>query len=105
MTGVQTCALPISIDLYPEYTGTALTAVLKQQAVKDAKAALERVREGYRPWGIEWLPPLGFNNSFAMVVRAESAREKACELSARRRGAPGRGTLAWDMSSPSGPTA
>jgi glycine betaine/choline ABC-type transport system substrate-binding protein len=65
-----------SIDLYPEYTGTALTAVLKQPAVKDAKAALERVREGYRPWGIEWLAPLGFNNSFAMVVRADSAREQ-----------------------------
>ena len=65
-----------SIDLYPEYTGTALTAVLKQAAVKDAKAALERVREGYRPWGIEWLPPLGFNNSFAMVVRTGSAREQ-----------------------------
>jgi glycine betaine/choline ABC-type transport system substrate-binding protein len=65
-----------SIDLYPEYTGTALTAVLKQPAVKDAKAALERVREGYRSWGIEWLPPLGFNNSFAMVVRADSAREQ-----------------------------
>jgi len=65
-----------SIDLYPEYTGTALTAVLKQPAVKDAKVALDLVREGYRPWGIEWLPPLGFNNSFAMVVRAATAREQ-----------------------------
>jgi len=65
-----------SIDLYPEYTGTALTAVLKQPAVKDAKAALERVREGYRPWRMEWFPPLGFNNSFAMVVRGDSAREQ-----------------------------
>jgi glycine betaine/choline ABC-type transport system substrate-binding protein len=65
-----------SIDLYPEYTGTALTAVLKQAAVRDAKAALDRVREGYQPWGLEWLPPLGFNNSFAMVVRAGSAREQ-----------------------------
>ena len=65
-----------SIDLYPEYTGTALTAVLKQAAVKNPKAALERVREGYRPWGIEWLPPLGFNNSFAMVISADSAREQ-----------------------------
>ena len=60
MTGVQTCALPI----------------LKQPAVKDAKTALARVREGYRPWGIEWLAPLGFNNSFAMVVRGDSAREQ-----------------------------
>jgi len=66
-----------SIDLYPEYTGTALTAVLKQAAVKDPEAALDRVREGYREWGLEWLPPLGFNNSFAMVVLAASAREQA----------------------------
>jgi glycine betaine/choline ABC-type transport system substrate-binding protein len=65
-----------SIDLYPEYTGTALTAVLKQPAVKDAKAALADVRKGYQPWGLEWLPPLGFNNSFAMVIRADAAREQ-----------------------------
>jgi osmoprotectant transport system substrate-binding protein len=65
-----------SIDLYPEYTGTALTAVLKQPAVKDPKAALAGVRKGYQPWGLEWLPPLGFNNSFAMVVRADAAREQ-----------------------------
>jgi glycine betaine/choline ABC-type transport system substrate-binding protein len=63
-----------SIDVYPEYTGTALTAVLKQPAVKDARAAFDRVAAGYRQWGIEWLAPLGFNNSFAMVVRTEDAR-------------------------------
>lgn len=62
-----------SIDLYPEYTGTALTAVLKQPIVKDAKAAFATVSQGYRQWGIEWLPPLGFNDSFAMVVRTETA--------------------------------
>jgi len=65
-----------SIDLYPEYTGTALTAVLKRPAVRDASAALEAVRGGYRPWRLEWLPPLGFDNTFAMVVRASSAREQ-----------------------------
>jgi len=65
-----------SIDLYPEYTGTALTAVLKRPAVRDASAAFEAVREGYRPWHLEWLPPLGFDNTFAMVVRASSAREQ-----------------------------
>jgi osmoprotectant transport system substrate-binding protein len=63
-----------SIDLYPEYTGTALTAVLKEPIIRDAKTAFERVREGYLPWGIEWLPPFGFNDSFAMVVRTETAR-------------------------------
>lgn len=65
-----------SIDMYPEYTGTALTVILKQPAAKDPKAAFERVREGYRPWGIDWLLPLGFNNSFAMVVRTDAAREQ-----------------------------
>jgi len=62
------------IDLYPEYTGTALTAVLKQPIVKDSKTAFDKVAEGYRAWGIEWLPPFGFNNSFAMVVGTEVAR-------------------------------
>lgn len=63
-----------SIDVYPEYTGTALTAVLKKPAVKDAHDAFTQVAAGYQQWGIEWLPPLGFNNSFAMVVRTEDAR-------------------------------
>lgn len=62
------------IDLYPEYTGTALTAILKQPVVKDAKTAFENVSRGYRQWGIDWLAPLGFNNSFAMVIRTEDAR-------------------------------
>jgi len=81
-----------SIDLYPEYTGTALTAVLKQPPVNDAKAAFEGVRKGYRPWGLEWLPPLGFNNSFAMVVRRDSAREQGLRTlsDAARRPAPWR---------------
>jgi glycine betaine/choline ABC-type transport system substrate-binding protein len=63
------------IDLYPEYTGTALTAVLKQPPVTDRAAALEQVRSAYRrQWGLEWLTPLGFNDTFAMIVRGETAR-------------------------------
>jgi glycine betaine/choline ABC-type transport system substrate-binding protein len=65
-----------SIDLYPEYTGTALTAVLKQPIIRDAKTAFATVSQGYRQWGIEWLRPLGFNDSFAMVVRSAAAREQ-----------------------------
>ena len=62
-----------SIDLYPEYTGTALTAVLKQSPTTDAKAVLERVRAEYqRQWNLTWLPPLGFENTFAMVVRKDA---------------------------------
>lgn len=65
-----------SIDLYPEYTGTALTAILKQPIVRDAKTAFAEVSQGYRRWGLDWLPPLGFNDSFAMVVRSATAREQ-----------------------------
>ena len=57
------------IDLYPEYTGTALTAVLKLPVSRDAAAVADTVRGEYRSrWNIEWLPSLGFNNTFAMVV-------------------------------------
>lgn len=63
------------IDLYPEYTGTALTAVLKQAPGTDRGAVLEQVREAYRrQWNLEWLAPLGFNNTFAMMVRGDAAR-------------------------------
>src|SRR3954447_7923084 len=63
------------IDLYPEYTGTALTAVLKQPPVTDPAAALEQTRAAYRQqWRLEWLKPLGFNDTFAMIVRGDTAR-------------------------------
>jgi osmoprotectant transport system substrate-binding protein len=64
------------LDLYPEYTGTALTAVLKQPVAKDSKTVLAQVRDGYRPWRLVWLDPLGFNNTFAMVVRTDAARQQ-----------------------------
>jgi len=64
-----------SIDLYPEYTGTALMAVLKRPPEKNAAAVLDEVREAYRTrWKLDWLDPLGFNNTFAMIVRGETAR-------------------------------
>ncbi|MBZ5624401.1 MAG: ABC transporter substrate-binding protein [Acidobacteriia bacterium] len=64
-----------AIDLYPEYTGTALTAVLKQPPLPDAGAVLEAVRVAYqRQWKLRWLAPLGFNNTFAMIVRGDTAR-------------------------------
>jgi glycine betaine/choline ABC-type transport system substrate-binding protein len=64
------------IDVYPEYTGTALTAVLKQKPMKDAAAVLAAVRAGYRQWNLEWLDPLGFENTFAMVIRQEDAQAR-----------------------------
>lgn len=64
-----------SIDLYPEYTGTALTAVLKQPVDSDPAVVLKRVRDAYQPFRLEWLRPLGFDNTFAMVVGAATARQ------------------------------
>lgn len=56
------------IDLYPEYTGTALTAILKQSIDTDTASVLAKVRAGYAPLDIDWLDPLGVDNSFAMVI-------------------------------------
>jgi osmoprotectant transport system substrate-binding protein len=64
------------IDIYPEYTGTALTAVLKLPPESDPAKALALVRDGYKKWGLEWMPPLGFNNTFAMVIRKADADER-----------------------------
>jgi osmoprotectant transport system substrate-binding protein len=63
------------IDVYVEYTGTALTAVLKEPAVADPRAAYEVVRSRYASqFDLEVGPPLGFENTFAIVVRGEDAR-------------------------------
>ena len=65
------------IDLYPEYTGTALTAILKQAAANDPAGVLRQVRAEYaRQFQIDWLDPLGIDNTFAMVVRGAEAREQ-----------------------------
>jgi glycine betaine/choline ABC-type transport system substrate-binding protein len=65
------------IDVYPEYTGTALTAILKDPPDSDPAKVLSTVREGYKQWGLQWLPPLGFNNTFAMVIRKEDAVQRS----------------------------
>jgi osmoprotectant transport system substrate-binding protein len=62
------------IDVYPEYTGTALTTVLKQQPIKDPARVLEAVRRGYDQWHLQWLDPLGFENTFAMAIQKADSR-------------------------------
>ena len=61
------------IDAYVEYTGTALAAILKQPIVKDPETAFVAVRDAYSRAGLSVLPPLGFNNTFAIVVRRADA--------------------------------
>ena len=65
-----------AVDLYPEYTGTALTEILRQPVQKDARAVFVTVQQGYRKLGLSLLPPLGFNNTFAMVVRMDLAQKE-----------------------------
>ena len=62
------------IDLYPEYTGTALMAILKLPPATDPAAVFDRVRREYARLGLTWMAPLGFDNGFAMVVRGAEAR-------------------------------
>lgn len=63
------------LDLYPEYTGTAFTAILKRKPVSDPAAVREDVSRAYRErWNLVWAPPLGFENTFALVMRGEDAR-------------------------------
>jgi osmoprotectant transport system substrate-binding protein len=63
------------IDAYVEYTGTALTAVLKQPLDRDPAHVLQTVRSLYKSrYNIVVAPPLGFENTFAMVIRGDDAR-------------------------------
>jgi osmoprotectant transport system substrate-binding protein len=58
-----------------EYTGTALTAILHDPIQSDPSAVFSRVKNEYRQrFGLEVMPSLGFNNTFAIVVRGEDAR-------------------------------
>jgi len=63
------------LDLYVEYTGTALTAVLNETPKGDSKAVYDRVRELYvQRFNFDVTDPLGFENTFAMVVRGDDAQ-------------------------------
>lgn len=65
-----------AIDAYVEYSGTALTAILKQPTLNDRARVNESVRAAYDQRGLRWSPALGFNNTFAMIVRKSSADQQ-----------------------------
>ncbi|HEU5400718.1 MAG TPA: glycine betaine ABC transporter substrate-binding protein [Terriglobales bacterium] len=72
----QQAILAGRIDMYVEYTGTALTAILKQPPQSDRAKVFDIVKSLYRQkFGLDVLPSLGFDNSFAMVMRAEEAHQ------------------------------
>ena len=65
-----------AIDIYPEYTGTALAAILGEEAQADADAVYRRVAGTFRErWDARWLAPLGFENTYAIAVRRETAEQ------------------------------
>lgn len=64
------------LDLYVEYTGTALTAVLGEKPEGDSGTTYRHVKEQYaQRFGLEVTEPLGFENTFAMVIRGEDAEK------------------------------
>jgi osmoprotectant transport system permease protein len=63
------------IDLYVEYTGTGLLNVLRYEVVHNPAQAYRVVARSYRDrFDLHWLPPMGFNNTYAIAVRGEDAR-------------------------------
>ncbi|HKR01682.1 MAG TPA: ABC transporter permease/substrate-binding protein [Pyrinomonadaceae bacterium] len=63
------------IDCYPEYTGTSYMAILKHPLNTDARTVYETVRRDYEEkFDVETSPPLGFSNTFAILVRGDDAR-------------------------------
>jgi osmoprotectant transport system permease protein len=67
-----------AIDVYPEYTGTGLIAVLRDSATADMRADSRLLfahvaRRFFSQYGVQWLPPLGFSNGYAIAVRRETA--------------------------------
>ena len=72
----QQALLAGRIDIYPEYTGTALTAILKQKVSGDPAQVYGQVKSQYESrFGLTLGPPFGFNDTFAMEMRGEDARK------------------------------
>jgi osmoprotectant transport system permease protein len=85
-TAVQTGG----VDVYPEYTGTGLLAVLHEAPEPDPAHVFARVAgESLSRFGVRWLPPLGFENTYAIAVRRETAaKHSLATLSDLSRAAP-----------------
>jgi osmoprotectant transport system permease protein len=62
------------IDAYVEYSGTSLTAIFKLPPSRDANQVYTQIRDRYAALGVATLPRLGFDNTFAILVRADDAQ-------------------------------
>ncbi|MFM1651327.1 glycine betaine ABC transporter substrate-binding protein [Brevibacillus sp. B_LB10_24] len=61
------------IDMYPEYTGTGILAILKLPLEKDPQKVMEKNREGFKQWDIEWLDPAPLNSTYGFATTKETA--------------------------------
>ena len=79
------------IDVYPEYSGTGLVGILNQTPEGTPEQVFRTVSRAFRErWGIHWLPPLGFENTYAIAVRSTSAESEGLRtLSDLARVSPG----------------
>ena len=66
-----------TLDLYPEYTGTSYTAILHHTPITDPRAVYSQVKQEYDDkFKVEVGPPVGFENTFAILIRGADAREQ-----------------------------
>ena len=79
-----------AIDVYPEYTGTGLLAILNEQPQRDARTVFRYVATVFpQRFDVHWLPPLGFENTYAIATRRGTAQEHGLRtLSDLSRAAP-----------------
>lgn len=64
------------VDIYPEYTGTALNAVLKAPVISDPEKVYQQVKAFYeKEYQVTWLKPSGINNGYAILVRPDTASQ------------------------------
>jgi osmoprotectant transport system permease protein len=76
LAGTMVCFQALAsggLDLYLEYTGTALTTILARPPTSDPADARRQVAAGLAPRGVTMLEPLGFENTFALLVRRDQA--------------------------------
>ena len=81
MAGTFVCFEAIrngEIDIYPEYTGTALTALLEMPVITDKDEAYDAVQKEFNErFGITWMKPFGLNNTYAVILTSELAERYA----------------------------
>jgi glycine betaine/choline ABC-type transport system substrate-binding protein len=83
------------LDVYVEYTGTAVSAVFHETVPNDSRRAFERARQLYAQAGLTALSPLGFNNTFTILVRSRDARELGLQTIEDLRSVAGRWTAGF----------